>query len=178
MKREKSWLLEEADRLRSQKMLASLGAGSSSSMCVCELISGLRGGALPRPLCACSHFDATGLGTHSELNPEPLKLTKDERRFVPCMGEYLNLQSSNLLSLSLSLFLSAKSLTAGAEAADRIPHQELAALAILTCVWKGCNERATIRCPWCHQVPYCSLEHRNLNFERHGVECRARAMYR
>ncbi len=70
----------------------------------------------------------------------------------------------------------AKSLAAGAEAADRIQQQELAALAILTCKCNGCNERATMRCPWCHQVPYCSLEHRKLNFDHHRVECRARAL--
>ncbi len=67
----------------------------------------------------------------------------------------------------------AKSFVAGAEAADCIQQQELAALAILNCAWDGCNERATMRCPWCHQLPYCSLEHRDLSFERHGVECRA-----
>jgi hypothetical protein len=72
----------------------------------------------------------------------------------------------------------AKNLAAGAEAADRIQRQELAALAMLTCAWDGCNGRATIRCPWCHQVPYCSEDHRDLNFEGHGLECRARAMYR
>ena len=41
------------------------------------------------------------------LIPEPLKRKKDERRLVPCMGEYLNFQSSSLsLSLSLSPCLS------------------------------------------------------------------------
>ena len=72
----------------------------------------------------------------------------------------------------------AKSMMAGAEAADRILRQERAALEILTFAWDGCNERAPMRCPWCHQVPYYSLEHRDLKFERHGVECRARALYR
>jgi hypothetical protein len=72
----------------------------------------------------------------------------------------------------------AKSMRAGAEAADRSLRQERAALEILTCAWDDCNERATMRCPWCHQVPYCRLEHRDLNFDLHGVECRARAMYR
>ncbi len=63
----------------------------------------------------------------------------------------------------------AKNLTAGAEAGDRIQQPELAALAIMTCAGNGCNERATMSCPWCHQIPYCSLEHRHLNFEPHGV---------
>ncbi len=72
----------------------------------------------------------------------------------------------------------AKSLAAGAEAADCNQQQELAALATLTWAWDGYNERATMRCPWCHQVPYCSLEHRELNFELHGVDSRASAMYR
>ncbi len=72
----------------------------------------------------------------------------------------------------------AKSMRAGAEAADRILRQERAALEILTCAWDGCNERVTMRCRWCHEVPFCSPEHRALNFELHGVECRARAMYR
>jgi hypothetical protein len=71
-----------------------------------------------------------------------------------------------------------KSLAAGAEGADRIQRPELAALAILTCAWDGCNERATIKCPWCHQVAYCGLDHQFLHMEAHGVECRARAMYR
>ena len=34
-----AWLLEEADRLRSQTRLTSLGVGSSSIMCACEFIS-------------------------------------------------------------------------------------------------------------------------------------------
>ena len=72
----------------------------------------------------------------------------------------------------------AKSMRAGAEAANRSLRQERAALEILTCAWDDCNERATMRCPWCHQVPYCRLEHRDLNFNLHGVDCRARAMYR
>jgi hypothetical protein len=72
----------------------------------------------------------------------------------------------------------AKSMRAGEETADRILRQERAALEILTCVWDGCNERATMKCPWCHEVPYCSLEHRDLHFQRHRVQCRARAMYR
>ncbi len=72
----------------------------------------------------------------------------------------------------------AKSLAAGAEAADRIQQQEFAAFAILTCAWNGCNERATMRCTWCHQVTYCGLEYQNLNLERHGVKCLVRAMYR
>ena len=41
--------------------------------------------------------------------PEPLKLKRDYRRLVPCMGEYFNLQilqSSLSLPLCLSLFLS------------------------------------------------------------------------
>ena len=83
------------------------------------------------------------------------------------MGEYLNIQSSNLLSLSEQIL--AKSMRAGAEAADRILRQARAALEILTCAWDDCNERATMRCPWCHQVPYCRLEHRDLNFDLHGV---------
>ena len=58
-------------------LLTSLGAGSSSIACACEFISGLWGGALSRLLCACSHVEGTCLGTHSELNPEPLKLMKD-----------------------------------------------------------------------------------------------------
>ncbi len=101
------------------------------------------------------------------------------------MGEYLNLNLLHLLSLSVSLSLLeaqeqilVMNLAAGAEEADRIQQQELAALAILHYARNGCHERATMWCPWCHQVPYCSLEHRNLNFERHGDECRARAMYR
>ena len=72
----------------------------------------------------------------------------------------------------------AKSMRAGAQAADRILRQERAALEILTCAWDDCNEKVTMRCPWCHEVPYCSLEHRDRHFELHGVECRARAMYR
>ena len=36
-----SRLLEDADRLRSQIRLTSLGAGSSSMTCACEFISGL-----------------------------------------------------------------------------------------------------------------------------------------
>ncbi len=72
----------------------------------------------------------------------------------------------------------AKSMRAGAEAADRILRQERDALEILTCKWDGCNERATIRCPWCHQVPYCSEDHQGFNVDGHGLECRARAMYR
>ena len=72
----------------------------------------------------------------------------------------------------------AKSMRVGAEAADRSLRQERAALEILTCAWDDCNERATMRCPRCHQVPYCSPEHRDLNFELHGVECRARGMNR
>ncbi len=71
----------------------------------------------------------------------------------------------------------AKNMRAGAEAADRILRQERAAFEILTYAWDDCNERATMRGPWCHQVPYCSLEHRDLNFQCHGVECRARTMY-
>ena len=98
------------------------------------------------------------------------------------MGEYLNLQNLQSLSLSLSLSLReqivAKSMRTDAEAADRILRQERAALEILTFAWDGCNERAPMRCPWCHQVPYYSLEHRDLNFELHGVEYRAREMYR
>ena len=35
----KSWLLDEADRLRSQSVLPALGAGSSSIRCACECIS-------------------------------------------------------------------------------------------------------------------------------------------
>ncbi len=72
----------------------------------------------------------------------------------------------------------AKSMRAGAEAADRILRQERAALEILNCALDDCNYRATMRCPWCDEVPYCSPEHRDLNLESHGVECRARAMYR
>ena len=92
-------------------------------------------------------------------------------------------RSGGLTSRGLALVeaqqdILAKNLVAGAEAADRIQRQELAALAMLTCAWDGCNGRATIRCPWCHQVPYCSEDHRDLNFEGHGLECRARAMYR
>jgi hypothetical protein len=71
--REKSWLLQKADRLRSQIMLTSLGAGSSSITCACEFISGLWGGALSRLLCACSHVEGTYLGTHSELNPRTIE---------------------------------------------------------------------------------------------------------
>jgi hypothetical protein len=71
----------------------------------------------------------------------------------------------------------AKSMMAGSEAADRILRQERAALEILSCAWDDCNERVTMRWPWCHQVPYCIPEHRDLNYELHGVECRARAMY-
>ncbi len=102
------------------------------------------------------------------------------------MGEHLNLHLQ-FLSLALSVSVSlgqalfeaqqrilAMNLAPGAEAADCIQQQELAALAILNCAWDDCNERATMRCRWCHHVPYCSLEHRNLNVERHGVECRAR----
>ncbi len=44
----------------------------------------------------------------------------------------------------------AKSMRAGVEAADRILQQKRAALEIRTCAWNGCNERATMRCPWCH----------------------------
>ena len=69
----------------------------------------------------------------------------------------------------------AKSIRAGAEAADRILRQERAALEILTCAWDDCNERATMRCPWFHQLSYCSLEPRDVKFELHGVECWARA---
>ena len=72
----------------------------------------------------------------------------------------------------------AKNITARAEAADRIQQPELAALAILTCAWDGCNLRATVRCPWCRQEPYCSLEHQILNHETHRAGCRAGAMYR
>ena len=68
VKREKSWLLKEADGLRSEIMLTSLGAGRSSIACACEFISGLWGGALSRLLRACSHVEGTCLGTHSELN--------------------------------------------------------------------------------------------------------------
>ncbi len=32
--------------------------------------------------------------------------------------------------------------------------------------------------PWCHLVVYCGLDHQLLHLEAHGVECRARAMYR
>ena len=67
------WLLEEVDRLRSQIMLTSLGAGSSSITCACDFISGLCGGALPRLLYACSHVEGTCLGTHSELNPRTIE---------------------------------------------------------------------------------------------------------
>ena len=67
------WLLEEADRLRSQRKLTFLGAGSSSITCACEFISGLWGGALSRLLCACSHVEGTCLGTHSELNPRTIE---------------------------------------------------------------------------------------------------------
>ena len=73
LERDKSWLLEEADRLRSQRMLTSLGAGSSSIACACEFISGICGGALSRSLCACSHVEGTCLGTHSELNPRTIE---------------------------------------------------------------------------------------------------------
>ncbi len=73
MKREKSWLLKEADRLRSQIMLTSLGAGSSSIACACEFISGLWGGALSRLLCACSQVEGTCLGTYLELNPRNIE---------------------------------------------------------------------------------------------------------
>ena len=69
----KSWLLEEADRLRSQIRLTSLGAGSSSIMCACELISCIWGGALSRLLCACFHVEGTCLGTHSELNSRTIE---------------------------------------------------------------------------------------------------------
>ena len=102
MKREKSWLLKEADRLRSQIMLTSLGAGSSSITCACEFISGLWGGALSRLLCACSHVEGTCLGTRSELNPRTIETSKAERRIVPCMGDYL-IVIFNLLSFSLRL---------------------------------------------------------------------------
>ncbi len=73
VKREKSWLLKEADRLRSQKLVTALGAGSSSITWACEFISGLWGGALSRLLCACSHVEGTCLGTHSELNPRTIE---------------------------------------------------------------------------------------------------------
>ncbi len=43
----------------------------------------------------------------------------------------------------------AKSMRAGAEAADRSVRQERAALEIQTCAWDDCNERTTMRCPWC-----------------------------
>jgi hypothetical protein len=66
----------------------------------------------------------------------------------------------------------AKSMRAGAVAAERILRQERAALEILTCACDACNERVTMRCQWCHEVPYCSPKYRNLNFEVHGVECR------
>ena len=69
------------------------------------------------------------------------------------MGEYLNLHLQSL-SLSLSLLRNARAstfeaqqhilamnLAAGAEAADRIQQQELAALAILHSARDGCNER-------------------------------------
>ena len=93
-------LLEEADRLRSQNMLTSLGAGSSSIMCACDFIAGLWGGALSRRLCGCSHVEGTCLETHSEMHPEPLNLNKYLRPLVPCMGEYINFQNLHLLSLS------------------------------------------------------------------------------
>jgi hypothetical protein len=67
----------------------------------------------------------------------------------------------------------AKSMRAGAAAADRILRQARAALEILACAWDGWSES-----PWCHQVLYCRLEHWDLNFERPDVECRARAMFR
>ena len=73
VEREKSWLLEEADRLRSQRMLTSFGAGSSSIACACEFISGLWGGALSRSPGDCSHVEGTCLGTHSELNPRTIE---------------------------------------------------------------------------------------------------------
>ncbi len=70
----------------------------------------------------------------------------------------------------------AKSMRAGAEAADL--RRKRAALEILTCAWDGFNASATMRCPWCHQVPCGSLEHLDLHDEGHCVECRAKAMYR
>ncbi len=45
--------------------------------------------------------------------PEPLKLKRDYRRLVRCMGEYFNLKSSNLLSHSL--FLSVWRISVGLE---------------------------------------------------------------
>ena len=69
----KSWLLEEAERLRSHRMLTCLGAGSSSIMCACEFISGLWGGALSRRLCMCYHVEGTCLGTDSEWNPRNME---------------------------------------------------------------------------------------------------------
>ena len=108
VKREKSWLLEEADRLRSQIMLPSLGAGSSSITCACELISGQWGGALSRLLCACSHVEGTCLGAHSELNPRTIESSYRSNRTRTRHGRVFkssNLKYSLALSLSLSLSL-------------------------------------------------------------------------
>ena len=59
VKRDKLGLLREVDRLRSQIMLTSFGAGGSVITCACELVSGLLGGALSRLLCARSHVEGT-----------------------------------------------------------------------------------------------------------------------
>ena len=99
--REKSWLLKEADRLRTQRMLTSLGAGSSSITSACEFISGLWGGMLSRSLSACSYVEGTSLGSHSELNHRTVETDKKIKTNRTLHGRvFKSSKSSNLLSLS------------------------------------------------------------------------------
>ena len=80
-------------------MLTSLGAGSSSIMCVCEcIISGLWGGALSRLVCACSHVAGSCLGTHSELNPRTIVTLKSLKTTRILHGIVFN----SLISLAIT----------------------------------------------------------------------------
>ncbi len=82
------------------------------------------------------------------------KFVEDNLTIVP-LATLIQKRSGGLTSRGLALAeaqqkILAKNLAVGAEAADHIQRQELAALAMLTCAWDGCNGSATIRCPWCH----------------------------
>ena len=161
-------------------------------------VSGLWAGALSRSLCASSQIEGTYLGAHSELNPRTIctikrfniNFTLHGRVFQSSifiislphsLSPFLSLYLSSL-ALSLTIYLSMYvSLVAGSLLSpwNAVPYCQTAELGSCSgCAWNGCNARATMRCPWCHQITYCNLGHRNLTFALHGVDCRARSMCR
>ena len=73
-----------------------------------------------------------------------ISLSVEDNLTIARLATLIQKRSGGLTSRGLALAeaqqqILAKNLAAGAEAADRIQRQELAALAMLTCAWDGCN---------------------------------------